>query len=434
MKKFGASFLFRSQTRLAHNSENLSAFKIIDTSMRIGRTLPPAASPIPWKNIFKALTYCLSDSKKPIERFERELQSHFAVKHCHLVSSGKAALTLILQTLHELHPDRTEVLIPAYTCFSVPAAINKAGLKIRLCDIDINTLDFNQEMLKDIAEKNRQQPTLLAVMPTHLFGFPANIDICRKLFLGTVYIIEDAAQAMGVEFNGKKLGTMGDVGFFSLGRGKALSTIDGGIILTNQSKIGNILQKKIVKLQSPICLEKSTIFLETLLLAILQHPLFFWIPKSLPFLQLGKTTYPLDFSIKKYTNIQGVLSQNWEKTLQQLNKYRRRNAVYLAQKITANDTVVPLQSFRISGPLIRFPIILANAHQRKKIFEQSEIKGLGIMPGYPSPIHEIAEIKNIFQDQVYPSAKMLADGLATLPVHPFVTKKDIHSILSLFSS
>ena len=89
----------------------------------IQRTLPPAATPIYLKDIingFKGLT----NGQKEITRFESELKKYYKVKHCFLVSSGKAALIIILKALHELHPERNEVLIPAYTCYSVPSAIS----------------------------------------------------------------------------------------------------------------------------------------------------------------------------------------------------------------------------------------------------------------------------------------------------------------------
>ena len=72
------------------------------------------------------------------------------MKHCFLVSSGKAALTLILQALKELHPERNEVLIPAFTCYSVPSSIVRAGLKVKLCDISPDTLDFDYNQLEKI--------------------------------------------------------------------------------------------------------------------------------------------------------------------------------------------------------------------------------------------------------------------------------------------
>ena len=110
--------------------------------MRVGRTLPPAAAPIPWDTIFRALPACLlSDEGNSI--FESEVKEEFESKYCFTLSSGKAALTIILRALKQLNPGKNQVLIPAYTCYSVPAAIKRAGLQIRLCDMGDKSLDFD---------------------------------------------------------------------------------------------------------------------------------------------------------------------------------------------------------------------------------------------------------------------------------------------------
>ncbi len=106
--------------------------------MRIGRTLPPAVAPINTGNIVSGLKGIMR-GKDEISDFETQLKSYFKVDFCCLFSSGKAALTITLKALHKLSPDKNEVLIPAYTCYSVPSAILKAGLKDRLCDLKSNT-------------------------------------------------------------------------------------------------------------------------------------------------------------------------------------------------------------------------------------------------------------------------------------------------------
>jgi perosamine synthetase len=78
--------------------------------MRIGRTLPPAASPIYFSDIISGLQG-LYHGKRELERFETELKDYFGMKHCFLVSSGKTALTIILQSLKDIYPDRTQVII-----------------------------------------------------------------------------------------------------------------------------------------------------------------------------------------------------------------------------------------------------------------------------------------------------------------------------------
>ena len=112
--------------------------------MRIGRTLPPAAAPIGWKSLFSA-TSAIFSGELEVNRFSDELKEYFDKKHCFLVSSGKAALTLILNALKEQYPERDEVIIPAYTCYSVPSAIIRAGLKVKLCDTVADSFAFDFE-------------------------------------------------------------------------------------------------------------------------------------------------------------------------------------------------------------------------------------------------------------------------------------------------
>lgn len=120
------------------------------------------------------------------------------------------------------------MVIPAYTCFSVPSAVVKAGLDVALCDLDASTFDFDYRLLEAAVNEKT-----LCVIPSHLFGIPSEMDrvnaICREK---GVYVVEDAAQAMRGPTKGK-LGTLGDVGFFSLGRGKNITCGSGGIIVTN---------------------------------------------------------------------------------------------------------------------------------------------------------------------------------------------------------
>jgi len=122
--------------------------------MRIGRTLPPAATPITLKAFVSGILGIFR-GRRELHRFESELKQDFGAKHCFLVSSGKAAFTLILLALKELSPDRDEVLIPAFTCYSVPSAVIRAGLKIRLCDLDANRFDFDFAQLSTMLHGNR---------------------------------------------------------------------------------------------------------------------------------------------------------------------------------------------------------------------------------------------------------------------------------------
>jgi dTDP-4-amino-4,6-dideoxygalactose transaminase len=388
--------------------------------MRIGRTLPPAAAPITFPNIVSGISAGFRGGVA-VGHFRAELKGYFQVEHCFVVSSGKAALLLILEALKKLHPERDEVLVPALNCFSVPSAIVRAGLKVTLCDIDRETLDFDYTQLRDKLENQR----LLCVIPTHLFGRPADIPRLKSM-LGdsAVTIVEDAAQAFGGESSGAKLGTLGDVSLFSLGRGKALSTVEGGIILTNRVELAGEIEKIYARL--PVCggLRTIRLGLYAFAISILLRPSLYWLPNSLPFLKLGQTFYDPDFEPFGFSAFQAGLAKGWQSRVAQFNDIRKRHIADLAHFL---DELGQLHYGRTQGgipALIRLPWQVESESLRKRILEKNEQFGLGIAAIYPSSIDQIPSLKKGFLSETYPVADDCVRNLVTLPVHPCVNLGD----------
>ncbi len=399
--------------------------------IHIGRSLPPAAAPLFFRDILNGLRGLVNGTGET-ERFRDELKKYFGVRHCFLVSSGKAALTLLLKALHDLHPQRNEVVIPAFTCYSVPASVLRAGMKIRLCDTDPRTLDFNISELQEYFQTTGDRPIsrLLAVLPTHLFGRPAEIDTLRDLVTDrNLTIIEDAAQAMGGRWQGKKLGTLGDAGFFSLDRGKAFSTVEGGVIVTNHDDLAGKISKRLNQLADYSRTETIQLVCKAFFILVFQRPSLFWIPRALPFLGLGKTVYDPDFRMRRFSPFAAGLARNWRSRLEKFRKIRRKNcnnlALFLEKSLniycTDTDTVTEM---------IRLPVFLNDQRQRAETIQRSKQQGLGIMPAYPTAVNGISALRNIFKGQEYPGAELLSKSLLTLPIHPFVTKKDIQRLLA----
>jgi len=399
--------------------------------MRIGRTLPPAASPIYLRDIINGIKGVFR-GKEELERFKSEIKEYFGMKHCFLFSSGKAALTLILKALHKIYPGRDEVLIPAFSCYSVPSAIVRAGLKVRLCDIHPDTLDFDFEQLA--MSLQRSADGLLAIIPTHLFGFPADVARIRNLIDDLkITIVEDAAQAMGAEWNGKKLGTLGDVNFFSLGRGKALSAVEGGIILTDRDDIAEKIRSQLALIPDYSIFALMRLFFMTISLTLFLHPRLFWLPKSFPFLKLGETIYDPNFNIRKMSAFQAGLANSWQEKVKKFKKIRSTNSRHLVSCLQPSSTyyLLPI-SYQLNN-LIRFPIRIDDEGLRMKVLRRSYQMGLGIMPTYPDSINGIPEIKDVFQGQRFPMAKEVSHNLITLPIHSFVAQKDEEQIAAMIS-
>ena len=277
--------------------------------MKPQRTLPPTAAPISFWDLVRAAS-SLCGGVEHRARLIQELKAKFSAREVFLVSSGKAALTVILKAL-AASSGRRRVIIPAYTCFSVPSAIVKAGLEVVLCDVEPETLDFNFAELEGLINED-----VLCVVPTHLFGRPADVDRVKRLCEGKgIVVVEDAAQAMGGQSGGRLLGTLGDVAFFSLGRGKNLTCGTGGIILTRSSSIAEKIKAEYATLPEAPRGEVVRNWLEMVMMRFFIHPLLYWLPAGLPFLRLGETKFYTDFPMYRMDEVRAHQLQGWERRL-----------------------------------------------------------------------------------------------------------------------
>lgn len=415
--------------------------------MRIKRTIPPAASPIYSRNILNGLKGCIR-GKSEIERFRSELKDYFGVRHVFLFSSGKAALTSVLLGLHDLHPGRNTVLIPAFCCYSVPSAILRAGLEIRLCDVDPDTLDFDFGLLEKAVSETAthsvgaaagtgrpRSSRLLAILPVHLFGLAADVERVRRLGADPeVTVIEDAAQVMGAEVGGRKLGTIGDVGFFSLGRGKALSTVEGGVIVTNRDDIAEAIVQRLNKVP---CSGPVEVFRQLALAAgisVFQHPALFGIPKSIPFLRLGDTIFDPGFEVRKLSAFQAGIARGWRDRLAGFSDARRRTG---AQWELLKLPAVFGRFFPMDGlqpTYVRYPIRVRERASWVALLKTSQANGLGVMLTYPEPVHRIPQLKGHFVGQEFAAAARMSLEILSLPVHPLLSDRDRQRIEALILS
>lgn len=390
--------------------------------MKIRRTIPPTAAPVKVADLLHGLSGFFKGGKY-LEELERQIKEYFGVKHVFLTSSGKASLTIILRALSSLS-GRREVLIPAYTCYSVPSAIIKAGLKVALCDIEPSTMDYDYKKLKDAVTDNT-----LCVVSNHLFCNPSStesvMDICKE---HDAIAIEDAAQAMGGNYNNKKLGTIGDVGFFSLGRGKNITCGSGGIVVTNDDAIAEAIEKEYSTLQFPGTMEEIIEFAKILVMSFFINPLLFWFPAALPFLRLGETIFYKDFPTYRLSGMKAGLMHNWVERLEETKDIRSNNASYFSDNLGLKE------NRDASIPYLRYPVITKSKAQRDAVIAESMKKGLGVSTMYPTGINDIDEIKEQFIGESYPGAENLAERLLTLPTHSYLKESDKEEICGLYKS
>lgn len=395
--------------------------------MRIGRTLPPVASPISVQDILKGI-WTLKDPGEPLKAFRQSIMDYFNTKYCFLLSSGKAAISVSLKALGRLYPDRKRVIVPAFNCYSVPSAIINAGFDVYPCDIEPFTLQIDKNsLIKALNITN----DILAIIPAHLFGLPAPIPWIYHIGADKdIPVIEDAAQAMGSRYNGKFLGTQADIGIFSLSRGKAFSTGEGGIIITSRDDIGETIEQITGSIPGPSFLCSARLLLINIALAAFINPQLFWLPLSIPALRLGETVFNSCFDIFRLGNLQASLAYNWQLKLQCLLAERSKRNRYYSEFLNGIDGIIQIPNFfdltEFTG--IRYPILLTDNSKVCKILQISRKSGLGITSSYPDTLNHLKQLNISTEDQCR-NAQSIPDKLITLPTHPLVSNQDLENIV-----
>jgi len=394
-------------------------------NMKLPRLVPPAGAPLPARAIVRAAV----PSAREKSGFTEILRRRLGIRHVHFVSSGRAALTLLLRALQQLS-NRREVIIPAYTCFSVPSSVVRAGLVVRLCDVDPKTLDFDRNALLRI-DLNK----VLCIIPSGLYGMPSDLIALGEISRASgSFLIDDAAQCLGATLAGRPCGTFGDAGFFSLGRGKNITTMGGGILITQREDLAQLMEQQVSELRPPSRLRIFSITLHSLLYAIMLAPSRYWVVNRLPFLDLGVSPFDPDFAMTKLSPFQMTLATQLLPFVDSYNRIRRENADRLHAGIKGVEGIEVPQPIIGARPVyLRFPILARNASHRARLVEGLGAAGIGASTSYPTAVGYIPGIhRHLARDQQpCPGAKSVATRIVTLPTHPYVTTRDIEKMVEI---
>jgi 8-amino-3,8-dideoxy-alpha-D-manno-octulosonate transaminase len=165
-----------------------------------------------------------------VDDFEKEIAKKIGVRFCQCVSSGTAALKIGLFALGVRPGD--EVITQSFTFVATVEAILELGAKPVIVEVDKSLNMDLQDLERKITKKTK------VIMPVHMAGVAAKMDeitaIAKK---HSIPIFEDSAQAFGATYNGKYLGTIGEAGVYSFDIGKAITTGEGGALVTNNEQV-----------------------------------------------------------------------------------------------------------------------------------------------------------------------------------------------------
>jgi perosamine synthetase len=178
-------------------------------------------------------TNWISGKGRYVDEFENKFSQYCGAKYGVTSSNGTTSLHLALASLGLKKGE--EVIVPAFTMISPVFAIVYCRAKPVLVDAEPDTLNMDVSQIEEkITDKTK------AILPVHIYGHPCDMDPIKKIARKHgLYVVEDAAEAHGAEYKGKKVGGIGEVGCFSFYANKIITCGEGGMMVTNNRNLAN---------------------------------------------------------------------------------------------------------------------------------------------------------------------------------------------------
>jgi perosamine synthetase len=194
----------------------------------------PEISGNEWKYIKECLdTNWVSSVGSYVNLFEEKFQEYVGAKKAVVTVNGTAALHLSLKAVGIKKGD--EVIVPSLTFISPVNAVRYAGADPVFVDVCRDTYVMDTDKIEALIT-----PKTKAILPVHIYGHPADMDKIMELaHKYGLYVIEDATESLGSLYKGKHTGTIGHIGCFSFNGNKLLTTGAGGMLVTNDGKLGD---------------------------------------------------------------------------------------------------------------------------------------------------------------------------------------------------
>lgn len=360
-------------------------------------------------------------------RLADALRSKWGPGHYFLSCTGRAGMTLLLRAMRRLRPaSRDEVVMPSYTCYSVPASAVKAGLRVRLVDIDPATLDYDRDQLEHTDFRR-----VLAVVATNPYGLPSDLPRWSKLTRDRgVFLVDDAAQAMGASIGGRLSGTWGDAGLFSFDKGKNVSAIDGGVVVTASDDLADALRAEWKGLREPTAMTTAQYSAKVLVYAMLLRPRLYGLPARMPWLGLGRTIYSTDFATALPPGVLSALAAVMLTRLDALTLLRAANARSLIERLTALPGIRIAEPHHDAQPVyLRLPVLVEAPLRRGEVIAALNAAGIGATGSYPASLADVPQLQPaLVSSPAAREGRRVAGRIVTLPTQPFLAAADIDRV------
>jgi len=352
--------------------------------------------------------------------------SLFSSYHSQFYSSGTAALAAALTAAIKVKDGgEAEIIIPAYSCPDLVSAVVFAGAKPVLVDFEVDRpwLDL-VELSSAITEKTA------AIVAVDLFGIAERWSQLRELVeQHDIVLIEDSAQYF--PGGNEQRNWQGDLIVLSFGRGKPVSLLGGGAVLTKQPSLFELLPKP--QSRAVTVAQRLLFSLKARMYNAMISPSLYWLPQALPFLHLGETRYHV------LTGIEALDQVRLNLLMCNISRYQDDTEITArCEKISSMldsldkiNNLPRLCNMEENRRLLRYPLLL-EVESRDRVYQKLKQAGLGVSVMYPTSLPKITGLTHILNSkQGFPNAEMFASRILTLPTHSSVCEKSIEKMKAI---
>jgi dTDP-4-amino-4,6-dideoxygalactose transaminase len=325
-----------------------------------------------------------------VARFESEFAAYCEVDHVVGVGNGTDALELALRAAGIAHGD--EVIVPANTFVATAEAVVRAGAIVTFVDCDENFL-LDPERVRE-----RLTPRTRAVIAVHLYGQAAPIDEVRSVVGPDVVLVEDAAQAQGARYHGRRAGSLGDVAGTSFYPGKNLGAYgDAGAVLTSSAEIAGRVR------------------------ALGNHG------------GVRKYEHLVVGCNSRLDSLQAVVLSAKLKLLDSWNGERRVLANRYDRLLADSPPVVTPKT--ATGNEHVFHQYVVRIPERDRVANTMNQSGIGVGIHYPSPVHLVPAFASASVGRgSFPAAEKAATEILSLPIYPGMTEAQQDRVVQVLLS
>jgi dTDP-4-amino-4,6-dideoxygalactose transaminase len=367
-----------------------------------------------------------------VRAFEDKFASFIGARHAIMTPSARYAFYLLLQAMG-IGPE-DEVVIPGLTYFAIPSIAVTAGVRPVFADVGLRTHVLDPEAFEAAIT-----PRTKAVVPTHLYGTPCDMDaivsIARR---HGIRVIEDCAQSTGARYRGKRVGGLGDAAYYTFGLTKNITTLSGAMITTDDDAVAAYCREQI-DTSTPATLEKAAREAVTgLAMMVATNPLVY--PLTLhPVIRAGNALgkdpihdrfgepevlyekIPSSFRTSRPRAVQGAVGVKQLERIEALNGARIRNGRWLDEHLANVPGLVTPEYPEGAEPI--YMSFVAHHPRRDALMKALLKRGVDTTTGYMNDCSD-HELFGAFR-RPCPNAAQIKREQVHLPVHPSLDPKDL---------